>query len=185
MQSSITEGGALHYSQHMRVWHFWAMSEEQAAHAARNANGTISCRQRAHGTLPSCPTLPIVPRNVAWNSPADLARHTFTFAFFCSQEQSLCGLGSSSYRIRLMLLGRGHCSFCCRCADSSPSLPFPSLPLAPSLSVCELMQAEYYVSHFKFARILLAALHAACVSCWHTTHMLNSRRYYNRRQIQI
>lgn len=126
---------------------------QQAAHAARNANGTISCRQRAHFPARPCPLCHAMLHEIRpLTSPGTLSLLLF------SLPRSSVG---SSYRIRLMLLGRGHCSFCCRCADSSPCVLFPS----PSLSVCELMQAEYYVSHFKFARILLAALHAACVSC--------------------
>lgn len=101
----------------------------------------------AHGTLLLVPCLPLslptVPRNVAWNSPP--LTSPGTLSLLLSSVPGRSRLGSSSYRIRLMLLGRLYTLPAqpflillqmCRQAASSPSSSLSHSLFLP-LSVCK------------------------------------------------
>lgn len=78
-----------------------------------------------------------------------------------------------------MLLGRGHCSFCCRCADSSSSLPSFSLCLRVHAS--GILRVALQIRSHPFSR----AACCMCVLLTHYTHAKQPQILYNRRQIQI
>lgn len=105
----------------------------QAAGSARSQkckwNDLLPAEHTAHFPARSCPLCHAMLHEIRpLTSPGTLS------LLLSSLPRSSVG---SSYRIRLMLLGRGHCSFCCRCADSPASLPFPSLLLSLSVSSCK------------------------------------------------
>lgn len=70
-----------------------------------------------------------------------------------------------------MLLGRGHCSFCCRCADSSPSLLFPWLLLCLCLRAhaSGILRVALQICSHPFSR-------AACCMCVLLTHYTHAEQ---------